>query len=95
MFMVVIKNPATQFFVDDFDTTSLENEVKAVRMFTQERLLLFITKSVDANIAYVKEMSKKEIQNLELERERIAKEYREKYGKILTPDLKIPKGKPN
>jgi len=95
MFMVVIKNSPTQFFVDDFDTTPLEGEVGAVRMFTQEGLKLFITKSVDANIAYVKEMSKKEIESLELERERIAREYQKKYGKVFTPDLKIPKGKPN
>ena len=58
-FLVVLKNPPLSFIVDNFDTSPLEQEVEATRMFTQDGLLLFVTKNVDANIAYVQELTQK------------------------------------
>lgn len=85
-FLVVLKTPPLSFIVDNFDTSPLEQEVGAVRIFTQDGLLLFVTKHVDANIAYVQEITQKMEDDI---KKRVEERLSEK--KIFRPEYLTPK----
>lgn len=85
LFLVTLKNPPVTHLVDDYSTQLIE--VDRVE-FNQEGLRLIIPTNVDCNIAYIKEITPKEAEDI---KRRIAE--RAGQNKIIKPQFKIPPGK--
>lgn len=86
-FLVVLKNPPTSFMVDGYDDLKFIKRLKAVG-FIQEGLRLWIPINIDSNIAYVSEMSKEEIIEMEKSLEAQKEKLRELRAKLVKPRLK-------
>ena len=93
-YLVVMKNPPSSFMVDGFVGRKFMKGVKNLSCF-QDGQALCIPYSGDCNIAYISEMTKEEILDME-ERLEIQKEKaRELKAKLVKPKFKFPPGKPS
>lgn len=91
-FMLVLKNPPSSIMVDNYENYLKDDQVVK---FTEDGLLLVVPISVDWNIAYIKELSPEEVRDLVTYNEKQKEAIRKKMSSLITPTLKIPKGKPN
>ena len=85
-FMLILKNPPTTMIIDSIpDATGYEEEVMNL---TQDGMQLIIPISSESNIAFIKEVTPEEIEEMEKQKKEILEQMKDQGGRIVTP--KIP-----